>query len=120
MKFLNLLKRAPKSNKNHNLKRNTVRIGNQLCTLIGIPDPFSDENGDIFGEADFLNNKIIYANNISPELIEETFLHEVLEVIKHTTSDIDWPEWQMDLIARTVVQVNHQFNLKYVKDSDDE
>ena len=91
-------------------------IGNQLYDLQGVPD-LTDKKGDpIYGEAAYWKSLIRYDSDYAEPLIEETLIHEVLETIKHTMSNMNFSEIQMDVIARHVVQFIRQFDFSMFED----
>jgi hypothetical protein len=89
-----------------------IKIGNQEYEIRMVPD-LKLEGDNVYGLAHPYDALIELEPVIDIELAEETYLHEVLETIKHTVCDIDWTEWQMDIIARAIVQINKQHNFRY-------
>jgi hypothetical protein len=102
------------------LKRKKVKIGNQQYALVGVqdlkdPELADEESENLFGSADFEACAIRFNNTYPASFVDETIVHEILEVLKHSVSECNFSELQIDLIARTMVQVLHQFRFSFTK-----
>lgn len=98
------------------LKKDELWVGNQLVKLVGIPNLI--EKKGVWGEAEYWKGLIRYDSDpeIDIVLIEETIIHEVLEIVKATISDVKWKEWEMDLVARTIIQLLRQLDFSFFED----